>query len=91
MESPETLPMDKMAIILRLLNAVLAAAVIAPIRVYQIAISPVLGPRCRFYPSCSNYFIEAVRKRGVVAGCALGAWRLLRCHPFNPGGFDPVK
>ena len=64
--------------------------IIAPIRLYQRLVSPLLGPRCRFFPSCSEYFIEAVRLKGVLRGSALGTWRILRCHPFNPGGYDPV-
>ena len=58
-------------------------------RGYQVALSPLLGGRCRFHPSCSQYFIEAVRKYGAVRGTAKGLWRLARCHPLNPGGFDP--
>jgi len=65
--------------------------IILPIRIYQLTLSRLMGPKCRFYPSCSSYFIEAVRKKGVVVGSALGVWRILRCHPFNPGGHDPVK
>ena len=65
--------------------------IILPIRFYQFTLSRLIGPRCRFYPSCSSYFIDAVQKKGVVAGSALGLWRILRCHPFNPGGYDPVK
>jgi hypothetical protein len=60
------------------------------IRTYQLTISPLLGPRCRFYPSCSQYTLEAVQSHGVVRGLYLGARRLLRCHPWHPGGFDPV-
>ena len=60
------------------------------IRAYQLAISPLLGPRCRFYPSCSQYTLEAVQSHGVLRGLYLGARRLLRCHPWHPGGFDPV-
>ena len=52
---------------------------------------PRLEPRCTFYPSCSSYFMEAVQKKGVIKGCALGVWRLLRCQPFCRGGYDPVK
>ena len=65
--------------------------IILSIRFYQFTLSRLIGPRCRFYPSCSSYFIDAVQKKGVVAGSALGLWRILRCHPFNPGGHDPVK
>ncbi|MEP6571246.1 MAG: membrane protein insertion efficiency factor YidD [Gemmatimonadota bacterium] len=60
------------------------------IRLYQLTISPVLPPSCRFTPSCSQYSLEAVLRHGVLKGGWLGARRLLRCHPFHPGGFDPV-
>jgi len=65
-------------------------AVIILLRAYQIFISPLLGNSCRFYPSCSQYTLEAVERHGVVKGLLLGAWRILRCHPFHPGGYDPV-
>ena len=60
------------------------------IRAYQLGISPLLGPRCRFYPSCSHYAIEAIESHGALRGSWLTARRICRCHPFNPGGFDPV-
>jgi hypothetical protein len=60
------------------------------IKTYQKIISPILGPRCRFYPTCSNYAIEAIIKHGVIKGGALALKRLLKCHPFNKGGYDPV-
>jgi putative membrane protein insertion efficiency factor len=60
------------------------------IRLYQWTVSPLLGPRCRFYPSCSQYALEAVQRFGVLSGGWLGAKRLLRCHPWQDGGFDPV-
>jgi hypothetical protein len=60
------------------------------IRLYQWTVSPLLGPRCRFYPSCSQYALEAIQHLGVLRGTALAAARLGRCHPFHPGGFDPV-
>jgi uncharacterized protein len=59
------------------------------VRLYQIFIGPMLGPHCRFEPSCSRYFIEAVRKYGAVRGTFRGICRILRCHPWNPGGYDP--
>ena len=65
--------------------------IIGLIRIYQLTLSPWLGPRCRFYPSCSSYTIEAVQRKGVIRGCAHGAWRILRCQPFNKGGHDPVR
>ena len=63
---------------------------IAFVKVYQYTISPLLGPRCRYYPSCSNYAVEALREHGAVRGLGLATWRLLRCNPFSNGGYDPV-
>jgi putative membrane protein insertion efficiency factor len=60
------------------------------IRFYQYALSPLVGPACRFYPSCSQYALDAVARFGVLRGGWLAARRLARCHPWNPGGFDPV-
>jgi len=60
------------------------------IRLYQRFLSPLLGARCRFYPSCSDYTYQAIKKYGFFKGLVLGAGRLLRCHPLHPGGFDPV-
>jgi hypothetical protein len=62
---------------------------IALVRVYQFFLSPIVGRQCRFEPSCSNYFIGSVEKYGAVRGSIRGAWRILRCNPWNPGGFDP--
>lgn len=73
-----------------ILRRVLVVLITAPIRAYQLAVSPLLGPRCRFYPSCSSYALEAVRVRGPLVGTVLAGWRLLRCHPWNAGGLDPV-
>jgi putative membrane protein insertion efficiency factor len=63
---------------------------IAFIRVYQFAISPLLGQRCKYYPSCSNYAVDALREHGAFRGLGLASWRLLRCNPFSNGGYDPV-
>lgn len=60
------------------------------IRVYRVAISPLLPRTCRFYPTCSRYAMEAVARHGPVRGCYLAVRRLLRCHPWHPGGVDPV-
>ena len=60
------------------------------IRLYQVTISQATHPSCRFVPSCSRYTYEAIEKYGLVRGVGLGAKRIARCHPFNPGGFDPV-
>ncbi|HEX2773138.1 MAG TPA: membrane protein insertion efficiency factor YidD [Micromonosporaceae bacterium] len=64
----------------------LARAVIA----YRRWISPALPARCRFYPSCSAYALEAITRHGAIRGTVLAGRRLLRCHPFHPGGYDPV-
>jgi hypothetical protein len=71
-------------------NAVRGVAV-APIKLYQRLISPVLGQRCKYYPSCSEYAVQAVQQFGILRGLVLAAWRLLRCNPWSHGGFDPVK
>ncbi|MBM0205151.1 membrane protein insertion efficiency factor YidD [Micromonospora sp. NPDC051227] len=67
-----------------------AKVLIAPIIAYRRWISPALPARCRFYPSCSAYAQEAVVRHGALRGAVLAARRLLRCHPFHPGGYDPV-
>jgi uncharacterized protein len=64
--------------------------VLGLIRGYQWLISPVLGQRCRFYPSCSHYACEALDRHGTGKGLVLAARRLARCHPWHPGGYDPV-
>lgn len=66
------------------------AILIALIRTYQIALSPLLGPRCRFHPSCSHYALEAIQRFGAGRGSWLAVKRLSRCHPLNAGGHDPV-
>jgi putative membrane protein insertion efficiency factor len=68
---------------------VLAGGLILAVRGYQWLIRPLLPPSCRFIPGCSEYFILAVRKYGPVVGAAKGIWRICRCHPLNPGGYDP--
>jgi putative membrane protein insertion efficiency factor len=60
------------------------------LRAYQLTISPLLGPRCRFYPSCSSYAMEALQLHGAAKGSLLAAKRVCRCHPWNDGGYDPV-
>jgi len=77
----------------RAAGAVRRAAVRALVRVvraYQRYLSPLLGPHCRYAPSCSQYAVEALERHGVTRGLALAAWRILRCHPFAEGGYDPV-
>ncbi len=61
------------------------------IKLYQRYLSPLKGPTCRFYPSCSKYAYEAITKYGPYKGCLLSLKRILKCHPFHPGGYDPVK
>lgn len=65
-------------------------AAVALIRFYQLAVSPLLGPHCRFVPSCSAYTAESISRHGIVRGGWEGLRRLLRCHPLHPGGYDPV-
>ncbi|MFN0300111.1 MAG: membrane protein insertion efficiency factor YidD [Burkholderiales bacterium] len=60
------------------------------IRAYQWGVSPMLGMHCRFFPTCSHYAIEAIESHGVLVGLSLTGRRLLKCHPWHPGGFDPV-
>lgn len=62
---------------------------IAVVRCYQLGISPFIGPRCRFQPTCSQYFIEAVRKYGAIRGSWKGLCRIGRCHPWGGSGYDP--
>jgi len=68
----------------------LSDPVVWTVRGYQRLISPMLPPVCRFTPSCSSYAIEAVQVHGLLRGSALAGWRILRCNPSFPGGFDPV-
>ncbi|SDB24598.1 hypothetical protein SAMN02927930_00953 [Pseudidiomarina indica] len=68
----------------------LRAIPIGLIRLYQLIISPLIGPRCRFSPTCSQYAIEAIQIHGIIRGFWLASKRILKCHPGHPGGFDPV-
>ena len=72
------------------MKALLVSLFVGILRGYQLLISPMLGPRCRFYPSCSNYAIEALRVHGAARGSWLAARRVGRCHPWHAGGLDPV-
>lgn len=67
----------------------LRQVLVAGVRLYQVLLRPLLPPLCRFHPSCSEYFIEAVNKYGPVRGACKGAWRICRCNPWNRGGYDP--
>jgi putative membrane protein insertion efficiency factor len=69
----------------------LRAIAVAPIRLYQVAISPALPRRCKYEPTCSRYAVRAVRRYGILRGSVLAAWRLLRCNPWSHGGYDPVE
>jgi putative membrane protein insertion efficiency factor len=76
--------------LLRFFGVVVPSSIlIGGVRCYQLLLSPFLGRNCRFTPSCSNYFIQAVRKYGPLKGSLRGIWRICRCNPFNPGGEDP--
>ena len=69
----------------------LTALLLAPIHAYQRFVSPALPRRCRYYPTCSAYAVDAVREFGVLRGAVLAGWRLLRCTPLSRGGYDPVE
>jgi hypothetical protein len=82
-----------MGVLSRVRHAAGRAAVgllVLAVRAYQATLSPLLGPRCRFAPTCSQYAVEALRTHGAARGLAMAAWRILRCHPFSAGGYDPV-
>jgi uncharacterized protein len=64
---------------------------VAPIRVYQRLLSPLLGPRCKYYPSCSEYAAQAVERYGILRGLVLAGWRLLRCNPWSLGGINRIE
>jgi putative membrane protein insertion efficiency factor len=67
------------------------SAAILPIKLYQWLISPMLGQRCKYFPSCSEYAVQAIRQFGILRGVVLAGWRLLRCNPWSRGGLDPVE
>ena len=69
----------------------LRTVAVLPIRLYQRVISPALGSRCKYYPSCSEYAAQAISRFGILRGLVLAGWRLLRCNPWSHGGFDPVE
>lgn len=73
-----------------LLAGLLVGPLIGLVRLYQRLLSPLLGPRCRFHPTCSTYAIQALERHGAVRGSWLAVRRIVRCHPLNEGGFDPV-
>jgi hypothetical protein len=72
------------------MNRIVKSFLLMLLRGYKWALSPMLPPACRYVPTCSEYAIEAVERYGAVRGTAMAVWRLLRCHPFVSGGYDPV-
>tara|TARA_R110002111_G_scaffold2705_4_gene17996 strand:+ start:99546 stop:99797 length:252 start_codon:yes stop_codon:yes gene_type:complete len=75
--------------IFRFLYQIPAMVLIGLVRVYQMTLSHLIGRQCRFHPTCSEYFIQAVKKYGAVKGTVKGVLRICHCHPFHPGGYDP--
>ena len=73
------------------MNARLRWLFVLPIRAYQRLISPFMGQHCKYYPSCSEYAVQAVQRFGILRGLVLAGWRLLRCNPWSSGGYDPVE
>ncbi len=73
------------------MSAAARTAAVLPIKLYQKTVSPLIGERCRYYPSCSEYAAQAISKFGILRGLVLAGWRLLRCNPWSRGGFDPVE
>lgn len=73
----------------RWIRWLMESILIGGVGAYRLVIRPFLPPSCRYTPSCSEYFIQAVRKHGPICGSAKGVWRICRCNPFYPGGFDP--
>lgn len=72
------------------MNSISQNVVLALLRAYRWAVSPMLPPACRYVPTCSEYAMEAVERYGALRGSAMAVWRVLRCHPFTRGGVDPV-
>ncbi len=72
------------------MRAVRGLAVL-PIRLYQRLLSPLAGPRCKYYPPCSEYAVQAISEFGILRGLSLAVWRVLRCNPWSHGGFDPIE
>lgn len=81
--------MDLVHAIARLCDRAASAVLVGLVLLYKVTLSPLLGRHCRFQPTCSTYFREAVNKYGAVRGSLKGLARICRCHPWNPGGYDP--
>jgi len=75
---------------MNIIKKILSIPLLLVIRIYQLAISPLFPPSCRFYPTCSAYSYQAIKKYGPIKGLFLAFKRVIRCHPGNPGGYDPV-
>ena len=75
---------------MNIVKKIFSFPLLVAIRLYQIVISPLFPPSCRFYPTCSSYSYQAIQKYGPLKGLVLAFKRIIRCHPGNPGGFDPV-
>ncbi|MEN6298025.1 MAG: membrane protein insertion efficiency factor YidD [Rectinema sp.] len=75
---------------MNIVKKILTFPLLVAIRIYQLVISPLFPPSCRFYPTCSSYSYQAIRKYGPFKGVVLAFKRVIRCHPGNPGGYDPV-
>jgi len=89
--NPPTTLVIVVAAALESLAGIVAALLILLVRLYRLTLSPLLGPSCRFHPSCSSYAIEAIRFYGPLRGTRRAIGRLGRCHPWSEGGFDPVR
>jgi putative membrane protein insertion efficiency factor len=87
--SPSPPPATLLRRVVQAVAAIPKIILVAIVRCYQYFISPLLGPRCRFDPTCSEYFILAVHKHGPIRGACKGVWRVCRCNPWMPGGYDP--
>ena len=81
--------MSRLPAILKTIAKLPSRFLIGMVRLYQLFLSPIVGRQCRFEPSCSKYFIGSVEMHGAIRGSLRGLWRIVRCNPWNPGGYDP--
>jgi len=86
----ENTGMNKLYAVSKKMRTVISKFAIILIKIYQAAVSPLFGKTCRFHPSCSEYTIQSINKRGILKGVYAGLKRIIRCNPLNPGGYDPV-